>query len=91
MTKWKNICELCRKIDEDDTLEKCVKELRIVSYAPNIGYRAWIFKYKKTLVALLDIGNSHWAFYSAVTRFDLLSAKVSDLVERLKYRKEAKR
>lgn len=90
MAKWENIGELCEKIDEDDTLDQCAKVLRCVAYAPNIGYRAWIFKYKKTLVALWDMGNSHWGFCSAVTRFDLLVAKVSDLVERLKYRKEAK-
>lgn len=76
--KWKNIAELCNKIAEGSTLDNCYKDLKRISYAPNIGYRCWIFSYKRTLVCLWDMGNGHYDFYSAASWLDLIIAKISN-------------
>lgn len=87
--KWNNIRELCMAIDEDDMLDSCAKHLKCLGYAPNIGYRSWIFKYKGTLVALFDSGNGHYDFHTAVTYLDVIEAAVTRFVEKIKYRKGA--
>ena len=74
--KWKNISELIDYIAEDDTLDSCAKYLKCICYAPNIGYKSWIFKYKGTLIALFDLGNGHYDFHKAVTWIDVLLAKI---------------
>lgn len=76
--KWENISELILCITKDDMLDSCAKHLKCICYAPNIGYRSWIFKYKGTLVALFDMGNGHYSFYTAVTWIDVLLAKIMD-------------
>lgn len=78
MKKWHNVGDVCRAISEDSTLmdDKLVPGLKCITYAPNIGYRAWIFKYKGTLMALWDEGNSHWGLHSVVSVWDLIVAKV---------------
>ena len=78
--KWRNICELMQNLFEDDILEsdELWKDLRCLTYAPNIGYTCWIFWYKGTLVCLSNhLGNGHWTFHSAVTLLDLIFAKIS--------------
>lgn len=76
MKKWRKIGELTERIMEDSTLSTCAKDLKCLSYAPNIGYRSWIFKYKGELVALFDAGNGHYDFHTAVNYVDLLVAKL---------------
>jgi len=49
--------------------------LECVCYAPCLGYRSWIFKYKAVYVALFDAGNGHYAFHMPATRIDVLFAK----------------
>lgn len=72
--KWNNIGELIKKINEDDLLFTCRGHIKRVTYAPHIGYGAWIFKYKDTPVCLWDMGNGHYSFYSAVSYIDILVA-----------------
>ena len=88
--KWKNVSELCLYICKDDTLDTCCikegKKLKCVCYAPHIGYFIWIFKYYGTYVALADMGNGHYDLYSAVSRFDVLRAKLTELWDRINYR-----
>lgn len=77
--KWDNISELIENIniDDDTLLRKCEEGIiRKVTYAPNIGYRCWIFRYKGTPVCLWDMGNGHYSFYSAVSWIDILVAKI---------------
>lgn len=78
MKKWNNVRDVYGAISKDSTLmqDGLVPGLKCLTYAPNIGYRAWIFKYKGTLMALWDEGNSHWAFHTAVSVWDLIVAKV---------------
>lgn len=74
--KWNNIRELCELITRDDTLDICGKDLKYLTYAPNLGYRHWIFSYKRTLVALVEFGDGHFDFHSAVSLLDLIVAKL---------------
>lgn len=75
--KWKNLNRLYRLIFIDDTLGRCEEgSIRKVTYAPNIGYNAWIFRYKGTPVCLFDMGNGHYSFHSAVSWIDILVAKI---------------
>jgi hypothetical protein len=76
MKKWEKIGELYRLILQDSTLSNCPEDLKYVTYAPNIGYRSWIFRYKGVLVALDDAGNGHYDFYTAVSFVDVLLAKL---------------
>lgn len=84
--KWKNSHELISLIQEDDTLDVCAANLKCLSYAPNIGYRSWIFSYKGTLVALYDAGNGHYDFHTTVSLVDLLAAKLTIFVEDLQFK-----
>ena len=78
--KWQLINELFERLDgksfheflED---ELTVDEVKPVTYAPHIGYRAWIFDYKGALICLWDDGNGWWRFHSAVSYLDVLIAK----------------
>ena len=88
--KSRNICELMQNLFEDDILEsdELWKDLRCLTYAPNIGYTCWIFRYKGTLVCLSNhLGNGHWNFHSAVTLLDLIFAKISMFKDTLACRK----
>lgn len=83
--KWNNINELIRHIYDDDMLDSISKDLKCLTYAPNIGYCIWIFKYKDILVGLADMSNGHYDFYSAVTYTDLLMAYICSFVEKAGY------
>lgn len=85
--KWRKINELIQHIAEDDTLDGCYKDLARLTYAPNIGYRCWIFSYKRVLVVLGDLGNGHYDFHSAATLLDLIAAKLSVFKDVLAYRR----
>lgn len=75
--KWNNINELIEKIAADDMMDNCRGCFTgEATYAPNIGYRAWIMKYKGTPVCLWDMGNGHYSFHSAVSWIDILVAKI---------------
>lgn len=74
--KWEIINDLLDEINKDDMLDTCYKDLACIDYAPNIGYRSWIFKYKGVLVALFDEGNGHYAFHMPVNYLDVLVAKM---------------
>ncbi len=94
MKKWRKINELTGLIMEDSTLSNCANNLKCLSYAPNIGYRSWIFSYKGTLVALFDAGNGHYDFYTAVNFADLLAAKITlfgeQIIQNRKVRRKTK-
>lgn len=79
MKKWKNIAELCDRLAHR-TFEpgEFGNDLKCICYAPNIGYRSWIFNYKGVLVALIDIGNDHYDFHTAVTWLDTVHALLID-------------
>ena len=85
MKKWRIISELIGYIAEDSTLDTVPKSkpFRCICYAPNVGYRSWIFKYRGVFVALFDLGNGHYDFHTLVTRFDVLVAKLCEKFPKL--------
>ena len=76
--KYRNVSELVREMQFhfDEIDEMVGRDLRKLCYAPNVGYRSWIFEYKGTYVALEDYGNGFWGFYTTVGLWDLLVARV---------------
>lgn len=85
--KWIILSELIDKIEEDHLLDNCKEDLRCVCYAPHLGYRSWIFQYKKEYVALFDAGNGHYTFHMPATRADILIGKIAEHIERIAYNK----
>lgn len=91
MKKWKLINELFERLNGHSFHEfmedgSHPDELRPLCYAPHIGYRAWIFTYKGTLICMWDSGNGWWTFHSAVTLVDVVIAKFEEF--KSKRRKE---
>lgn len=81
--KWEVINDLFDKVGNsqfhgfmDD--RPFIDDLECVCYAPHIGYRAWIFKYKGVPVCLWDRDNGWWQFHSAVSWIDILLAKIEE-------------
>jgi hypothetical protein len=74
--KIKLIDELMRNLEEDSTAVTMVDTLKCVSYAPQLGYRNWIFKYKGMLVLLFDAGNGHYQYLCPVGLIDVFIAKI---------------
>lgn len=86
MTKWEKLSELNELLADGYHIpvgDERFKTLKCICYAPNIGYRCWIFKYKGILVALDDLGNGWYGLYSAVTNIDVLGVKLYGLKERI--------
>jgi hypothetical protein len=74
--KWKHFFEVIEFIDDDDTLSQVDKrQIKCVTYAPNIGYHSWIFRYKGTPIVLFDAGNGHYGLESIATNIDILVAR----------------
>ena len=76
--KYRNVSELIREMQFhfDEIDEMLGRDLKKVCYAPNVGYRSWIFEYKGTYVALEDYGNGFWGFYTTVGLLDVVVARV---------------
>ena len=77
--KWEYIYEIMNALDTDDTFDTFseIRHLKRVTYAPNIAYHSWIFRYKGYPVSLFNIGNGHYRFHSAVSNIDVLIARIS--------------
>lgn len=70
------IDELMSHLEKDSTASTITEDLKCISYAPQLGYRSWIFKYKTMLVLLFDASNGHYQYLCPVGLIDLLIAKV---------------
>lgn len=86
--KWIIISELIDKIADDSTLDNCVKDLSCITYAPQLGYRSYIFKYKSQLVVLSDLGNGHYGFFMPARKSDVIIAKIATWYEEKRYPSE---
>lgn len=88
--KWQKLAELQRILDEHSCLATIegidCKDLHCLTYAPNIGINAWIFTYHKTLVVLWDDGNSHYSFFTGISRFTLFRARIACWIDTLKWK-----
>ena len=71
------IDELMRHLEEDSTASTITEgDLKYITYAPQLGYRNLIFKYKTMLVLLFDASNGHYQYLCPVSLIDVLIAKV---------------
>ena len=68
------ICDIIDVLDRDSTASCLVGELKKITYAPNLGYRNWIFKYRGLYLLLYDMGNGHYQYLCPVSWFDVLYA-----------------
>lgn len=85
--KYRNVSDLVREMQfHFDEIDEMVGSgvLKKVCYAPNVGYRSWIFEYKGTYVALEDYGNGFWGFYTTVGLLDVLVGKAIEWWTRVK-------
>ena len=88
--RWQKLCDLQNALEEDSCLATIEgidhKDFHCLTYAPNIGINAWIFVYYKVRVVLWDDGNSHYSFFTGVSRFTLLKARISCWIDTLKWK-----
>jgi len=87
LVKWNILSEL----DEHLSIDPCLddidrRQINCICYAPNVGYRSWIFRYKGVFVALFDVGNGHYSFHTAVTMYDVFVAIILTWFERSVYK-----
>ena len=82
--KYKDLYEFIELLDRDNSgVYFCKKHLKSIGYAPHMGYRTWIFKYKRALVAVFDAGNGHYDYFSGATYIDVLRATIDAFINRL--------
>ena len=75
------IDELTQEINMDDTMDSIACHMKKITYAPNLGYNSWIFRYKNILVALYDCGNGHYDFQSKSNIWQVIVAKLTLLTD----------
>lgn len=76
LKKIKLIDEVISGLEKDSTASTLIENMVCVCYAPNLGYRNWIFKYKTLYILLFDEGNGHYQYLTAVSRLDVVKAKL---------------
>lgn len=75
--RWSIVDELCDAIQTNSNLDTIdERHLTCLCYAPNVGYRSWIFRYKGVLVALCYYGNGLFDFHTTVSHYDLYVARI---------------
>ena len=70
------ICDIMDVLERDSTASALVGKLQKITYAPNLGYRNWIFKYCGVYLLLYDIGNGHYEYLCPVSCVDMIYAKI---------------
>ena len=80
MSKWSQLSEFILSIEEDDCLTRCCEHVSKFVYAPHIGYRTWICRYKDIWVALYDTGNGHYDYCSRVSYIQFIIAKIMNFI-----------
>ena len=76
LKKVKLIDEIISALEADSTMDNIVSDITCVCYAPHLGYKNWIFKYKSLYVLLFDEGNGHYQYLTALSRLDVVKAKL---------------
>ena len=76
--KWLAVNDLIYKLNHRDfnNPDEFDGKLKGICYAPNIGYRHWIYRYDGVLVVLFDEGNDHRSFFSLASRIDVVIALI---------------
>lgn len=87
--RWIVVEELEEHLQKDPCLDNIDKsQISCICYAPNIGYRSWIFRYKGVYVALFDCGNTYYSFHTVVSRCDVVIAVILSWLEGKVYANE---
>lgn len=82
MSKWEKVAELTEAANENKLDDLCYRsKLKCVGYAPHMGYRSWLFRYKGLFVSLWDLGNDHWDLHSVATLWDYLLVRFGKKVK----------
>lgn len=76
------IDEVLSGLEEDSTASTLAENMVRICYAPSFGYRSWIFKYKTLYILLFDEGNGHYQYICSLTWFDVVKAKISEMIGR---------
>lgn len=76
LKKIKLIDEVISGLEKDSTASTLIENMVCVCYAPHLGYRNWIFKYKTLYILLFDEGNGHYQYLSLLTWLDVIEAKI---------------
>lgn len=76
------IDEVLSGLEEDSTDSTLIKNMVCVCHAPRFGCRNWIFKYKNLYILLFDAGNGHYQYICSLTWFDVVKAKISEMIGR---------
>lgn len=77
--KWQQLSDLMYAIETDSTLSNT--PIKCLSHASFIGERMWIAKYKDVYVALYDLGNCHWEYFSRVSLAAVIYSVVYEKVD----------
>lgn len=86
LSKWQKIIELqdlLKEYDENVSLilgDENNVDLEMLTFAPNIGERAWIFSYKGIYVLMWDMGNSYYEYCTAVSWLDMIRSKIGSAI-----------
>ena len=76
------IDEVLTALEEDTTLDNISHYIACICYAPNFGYRNWIFKYKSLYILLFDEGNGHYQYICSLSWFDVIKTKLRKIIVR---------
>ena len=76
LKKIKLIDEVISGLETDSTANTILNDLICICYAPHLGYRNWIFKYKSIYVLFFDEGNGHYQYLAPLTCIDVIKAKI---------------
>lgn len=76
------IDEVLTALEEDATLSNISNHLTLICYAPNFGYRNWIFKYKSLYILLFDEGNGYYQYICSLSWFDVIKTKLGEIIGR---------
>ena len=84
--RWDTVDEITQILSEDPCMDEIDgADIHCICYAPNIGYRSWIFRYKGVYFSLFDCGNGYYGFHSVVSRYDVFVAMILSWLERKVY------
>lgn len=81
LKKVKLIDEVMSALEEDTTMVNISNQMECICYAPHLGYRNWVFKYKSMYLLMFDEGNGHYQYICPLRCVDVLMARLSLLVE----------
>lgn len=75
------IDEVLRGFEENHTGDTLKPHFKYITYAPNLGYRNHIFKYKSIYVLVFDAGNDCFSYLCMVNLLDILISAICSKID----------